>query len=70
MACWMARAPPPLLLLFLLAPMPRRQASINCNPPAIVGFKNIGEVYKKPTLTNIPYFDGDNWPDMIEDVLK
>lgn len=50
--------------------MPRRQASINCNPPAIVGFKNIGEVYKKPTLTNIPYFDGDNWPDMIEDVLK
>lgn len=41
-----------------------------CEPPAILGFKNIGDVYPKPGLTEIPYFDGDNWPDILEDIIK
>eukprot|EP00041_Stephanoeca_diplocostata_P024995 m.644358 g.644358 ORF g.644358 m.644358 type:complete len:981 (+) comp22648_c0_seq2:318-3260(+) len=45
-------------------------SSITCDPPAIRGFKNIGEVFPKPSLVEIPYFDGDNWPDILEDILK
>eukprot|EP00038_Savillea_parva_P020402 m.31245 g.31245 ORF g.31245 m.31245 type:complete len:913 (-) comp4786_c0_seq1:252-2990(-) len=41
-----------------------------CEPPAIVEYKNIGDVYPKPGLTEIPYFDGDNWPDILEDIIK
>ena len=38
--------------------------------PAIRGFKNIGEAYPKMTPLQIPYFEGDNWPDILEDVIK
>jgi len=38
--------------------------------PAIDNFKNIAEVYPNPQLNEIPYFDGDNWPDILEDILK
>lgn len=37
---------------------------------AIKGFKNVGDAIPDPKLTEIPYFDGDNWPDIIEDILK
>eukprot|EP00039_Didymoeca_costata_P016272 m.287898 g.287898 ORF g.287898 m.287898 type:complete len:900 (+) comp16368_c0_seq19:280-2979(+) len=39
-------------------------------PPAIRGFQNIGDVFAKHDLRELPYFDGDNWPDIIEDILK
>jgi len=42
----------------------------NTNPPALSSFRNIGEVFKNAKLTEIPYFDGDNWPDIMEDILK
>lgn len=45
-------------------------AAQNSNPPALNSFKNIGEVFKNAKLTEIPYFDGDNWPDIMEDILK
>lgn len=40
------------------------------SPQSIKGFENIGDAYKKPTLLDIPYFEGDNWPDIMEDILK
>lgn len=45
-------------------------ASAGANPPSIQGFENIGDAYKTPTLLDIPYFEGDNWPDIMEDILK
>eukprot|EP00911_Craspedida_sp_UC1_P000997 UC1_evm1s746 len=38
--------------------------------PAVAGFMNIQEAYDTPALTEIPYFDGDNWPDILEDIIK
>lgn len=37
---------------------------------AIAGFKNIGDAFPKMVPLQIPYFEGDNWPDILEDVLK
>lgn len=45
-------------------------ASAECEPPAIRSFENIADAYVKPGLIEIPYFDGDNWPDILEDILK
>eukprot|EP00051_Salpingoeca_urceolata_P006290 m.83380 g.83380 ORF g.83380 m.83380 type:complete len:1007 (-) comp14764_c1_seq3:89-3109(-) len=38
--------------------------------PAIVGTKLLGDIYTQPKLTEIPYFDGDNWPEIIEDCIR
>jgi hypothetical protein len=38
--------------------------------PTTQAFKNIGDAYRTPSLLSIPYFEGDNWPDIIEDILK
>lgn len=38
--------------------------------PAVAGFMNIQEAYDSPSLPDIPYFDGDNWPDILEDIIK
>lgn len=43
---------------------------ISGTSPSIRGFENVGDAYKKPTLLDIPYFEGDNWPDIMEDILK
>jgi hypothetical protein len=38
--------------------------------PAILGYQTISDAYPNVTLLQVPYFDGDNWPDIIEDILK
>ena len=38
--------------------------------PAISGYQTIAETYPHVTMQQVPYFDGDNWPDIIEDILK
>ncbi len=37
---------------------------------AILGYQTISEAYPDVSLRQVPYFDGDNWPDIIEDILK
>lgn len=34
------------------------------------GYQTIADAYPNATMQQIPYFDGDNWPDIIEDILK
>ena len=45
------------------------QASSGPDAP-VIGFQTIADAYPRATILQIPYFDGDNWPDIIEDILK
>ena len=46
------------------------QAAAAGPEPAIIGFQTIADAYPNATILQLPYFDGDNWPDIIEDILK
>lgn len=38
--------------------------------PAVLDVMSIIEAYPDAEVTELPYFDGDNWPDIIEDTLQ
>jgi hypothetical protein len=44
--------------------------ALKTTPPAIVGYQNIGDANPDLTCREMPYFDGDNWPDILEDIVK
>ena len=37
---------------------------------AIHGFQHIGDAYPDCTILSLPYFDGDNWPGIIETLIS
>ena len=37
--------------------------------PAVLDVMSIAEAFPDTLVTELPYFDGDNWPDMIEETL-
>lgn len=40
--------------------------------PAIISYCHLSDIYAGAmvSLTAVPYFDGDNWPDILEDIIK
>jgi hypothetical protein len=38
--------------------------------PAVLDVMNIAEAYPACTMEELPYFDGDNWPDILDDIIK
>lgn len=38
--------------------------------PAVLDVMSIADAFPDVAVTELPYFDGDNWPDIIEDVIR
>ena len=38
--------------------------------PAVLDVMTIAEAYPRCAMYEVPYFDGDNLPDILEDIIK
>lgn len=38
--------------------------------PAVIDVMTIAEAFPDVCMTELPYFDGDNWPDIMEDIIR